>query len=172
MRKFVGSLALILIALVAFYVWSHMSSSVVTEDQPASCTLEVKVCPDGSSVERTGPTCEFAACPSTPVIVATSTDVTLGVGQKGRVGDLEISFNSFLQDSRCPIDVQCIQAGAVNINVTFTTGPHSETKNMPSDEVPQRFDRYQISSVNIVPARKSKVEIPANAYKITFHVSK
>src|SRR3989344_2394949 len=27
------------------------------------CTLDVKLCPDGSYVGRTGPNCEFAACP-------------------------------------------------------------------------------------------------------------
>ncbi|MBX7081240.1 MAG: hypothetical protein K1X88_18715 [Nannocystaceae bacterium] len=27
------------------------------------CTEEAKVCPDGSSVSRSGPNCEFAACP-------------------------------------------------------------------------------------------------------------
>lgn len=29
-----------------------------------ACTLEAKICPDGSSVGRTGPNCEFAQCPS------------------------------------------------------------------------------------------------------------
>jgi len=28
-----------------------------------ACTLEAKICPDGTSVGRTGPNCEFAACP-------------------------------------------------------------------------------------------------------------
>lgn len=28
----------------------------------AACTAEAKICPDGSSVGRTGPSCEFAAC--------------------------------------------------------------------------------------------------------------
>jgi hypothetical protein len=28
------------------------------------CTMEAKLCPDGSSVGRTGPNCEFAACPA------------------------------------------------------------------------------------------------------------
>jgi len=28
------------------------------------CTMEAKLCPDGSSVGRIGPNCEFAACPS------------------------------------------------------------------------------------------------------------
>ena len=30
-----------------------------------TCTLEAKICPDGSAVGRTGPRCEFAACPGT-----------------------------------------------------------------------------------------------------------
>jgi Leucine-rich repeat (LRR) protein len=29
-----------------------------------ACTLEAKVCPDGTAVGRTGPNCEFSACPS------------------------------------------------------------------------------------------------------------
>src|SRR3989344_3880885 len=31
---------------------------------PAACTMEAKICPDGSAVGRTGPNCEFAACPA------------------------------------------------------------------------------------------------------------
>jgi len=29
-----------------------------------ACTMEAKLCPDGSYVGRTGPDCEFAPCPS------------------------------------------------------------------------------------------------------------
>ena len=32
-------------------------------NQKQNCTLEAKICPDGSSVGRTMPNCEFAACP-------------------------------------------------------------------------------------------------------------
>lgn len=31
--------------------------------QKVACTMEAKLCPDGSYVGRTGPNCEFAACP-------------------------------------------------------------------------------------------------------------
>lgn len=35
---------------------------------PVACTMEARICPDGSSVGRTGPNCEFAACPGvTPI---------------------------------------------------------------------------------------------------------
>jgi hypothetical protein len=33
------------------------------DDGKAACTEEAKLCPDGSSVSRTGPDCEFPACP-------------------------------------------------------------------------------------------------------------
>ncbi len=54
-----------------------------------ACTLEAKVCPDGSSVGRTGPNCEFAVCPSgsgytnkpnsspNPKVCQTNTDCSL-----------------------------------------------------------------------------------------------
>lgn len=31
--------------------------------EPIACTMEAKLCPDGSAVGRGGPDCEFAACP-------------------------------------------------------------------------------------------------------------
>lgn len=40
------------------------------ENQPVNqtetaCTLDAKICPDGSTVGRTGPNCKFAPCPRT-----------------------------------------------------------------------------------------------------------
>lgn len=34
------------------------------DNSEKACTLEAKMCPDGSAVGRTGPNCEFSACPS------------------------------------------------------------------------------------------------------------
>lgn len=34
------------------------------ESGPVACTKEAKICPDGSTVGRTGPNCEFAECPA------------------------------------------------------------------------------------------------------------
>src|SRR3989344_6941774 len=33
------------------------------KDSGNSCTMDAKICPDGTSVGRTGPNCEFAPCP-------------------------------------------------------------------------------------------------------------
>ena len=36
---------------------------VTEEVPPVACTMDAKMCPDGSYVGRVGPNCEFAACP-------------------------------------------------------------------------------------------------------------
>lgn len=47
------------------YLFGQHSSKSQNQPNQKACTLEAKICPDGSSVGRTGPSCEFAPCPST-----------------------------------------------------------------------------------------------------------
>ncbi|MFA5184077.1 MAG: hypothetical protein WC456_00965 [Patescibacteria group bacterium] len=62
---------LVLLALIYFL---YRSFAPAGSDQPGqagqpsqaiACTLEAKICPDGSAVGRSGPDCQFAACPET-----------------------------------------------------------------------------------------------------------
>jgi tryptophan-rich sensory protein len=46
---------------LTYSVWQLNSQPTTFE--PTACTMEAKLCPDGSYVGRTGPQCEFAACP-------------------------------------------------------------------------------------------------------------
>lgn len=58
---------IILLFGVGYIVFIKSSSN----NQPIACTMEAKLCPDGSSVGRSGPKCEFTACPevvSQPII--------------------------------------------------------------------------------------------------------
>jgi hypothetical protein len=58
---------LILLMLIVLLVAGGIISGVYfwqkNNHQPVACTTEAKICPDGSSVGRTGPNCKFAACP-------------------------------------------------------------------------------------------------------------
>ena len=56
--------AVVMIAGLIF-VFNKMGSSS-PEDSPVVCAMDVKICPDGSAVGRTGPNCEFAECPEAP----------------------------------------------------------------------------------------------------------
>lgn len=45
---------------------SSPSPTPTPQDNGKPCTQEAKICPDGSSVGREGPNCEFTQCPTTP----------------------------------------------------------------------------------------------------------
>ncbi len=56
---------------------------------PVVCTMDAKICPDGSSVGRTGPNCEFEECPTplesaspsaTPTATATPSSTSTPTG--------------------------------------------------------------------------------------------
>lgn len=42
---------------------TDLPTSFPESEDPVMCTLEAKLCPDGSYVGRTGPKCEFSLCP-------------------------------------------------------------------------------------------------------------
>lgn len=70
---FLGIVLLIGIAGGAYYLGTK--SSLTLPSQQKACTLEAKICPDGSSVGRSGPNCEFSSCPAvspTPVVGETA----------------------------------------------------------------------------------------------------
>ncbi|MFA5831605.1 MAG: Hint domain-containing protein [Candidatus Paceibacterota bacterium] len=63
----------VLLGVMATY--SYLTLSPVDPiDGGIACTMEAKICPDGSSVGRTGPNCEFEKCPSS------GTTGTVGTG--------------------------------------------------------------------------------------------
>jgi hypothetical protein len=68
--------AVFIIALSAgiFFLAYGMIIDEPATDNPgmAACTQEAKLCPDGSSVGRTGPKCEFAVCPTGKKVSAES----------------------------------------------------------------------------------------------------
>lgn len=43
---------------------------IPTPTEEIACTMEAKICPDGSSVGRVPPDCDFAACPNSETLYA------------------------------------------------------------------------------------------------------
>jgi hypothetical protein len=54
-------IAIFVLALLG-YLWTR-SFEKEGVPEPAACTMEAKICPDGTAVGRTGPKCEFTPCP-------------------------------------------------------------------------------------------------------------
>lgn len=68
MKKYL--IALVVIIALALIAWRSGKIPILNnlppagDGQPVACTMEAKQCSDGSYVGRTGPKCEFAACPA------------------------------------------------------------------------------------------------------------
>lgn len=90
--------AFILVAVVSLIFWEANNAAAPTTAGTV-CTLEAKLCPDGSYVGRTGPNCEFAACP------AATTTSTSGTGSSGGI----LPYTSGIQGTislgpTCPVE--------------------------------------------------------------------
>lgn len=59
------TLALGVVVIILLGVGGFLYRNVLetTGDGPVACTMDAKVCPDGTGVGREGPSCEFAPCP-------------------------------------------------------------------------------------------------------------
>src|SRR3989344_3954553 len=86
------------------------------------CQADAMICPDGSTVGRQGPKCEFAACPE---VTATSTLVTAYLGGTVTGLKVKVSPQAVVSDARCPAEV------------TFTFSPVTEPP------------RYAVTSVEV-----------------------
>lgn len=104
--------------------------------------------------------------------VSSNSNVALAVGESAVFGGLRISFDGMIQDNRCPVDVVCIQGGAVTARVTMSSAGKVEGRNFPSDEVPYRFGDYAISIIRVAPDRYSTFEVNPKDYIIVFHIVK
>jgi hypothetical protein len=62
-KIFAINLKLILLS-ICFFGWASLAFANADEEELTFCTMDVKACPDGSYVSRSGPRCEFALCPS------------------------------------------------------------------------------------------------------------
>jgi len=93
------------------YIYVNKKSAEVS---PAACTMEAKLCSDGSYVGRTEPNCEFASCPSSEGKVEFGKSVFMHINDEVVFPDGLILILKEVNDSRCPTDVQCIWQGELS----------------------------------------------------------
>lgn len=63
MKKVLILIVVLFFIGIAFVAYKSLSDKA-NPDTEVACTLDAKVCPDGTLVGRVGPNCEFAPCPS------------------------------------------------------------------------------------------------------------
>lgn len=124
-----GIIIILLIGTLGYYLGKTSNKSIIyptpTISQQKACTLEAKICPDGSSVGRILPNCEFAPCPIgsvTPMVVIPSLTPTIIV--QDETAKEENSFEKMFQNTvealRANNRDEMYQNLAPSLKVTFT----------------------------------------------------
>lgn len=102
-----------IIILVAIVIASVAGGGVyyfnkVKVSVPKACTMEAKLCPDGSSVGRSGPNCEFSSCPNPP-----PTGKPVEVFEPVTINQLIANMNKFENKK---VSVKGIYAGQMTVS--------------------------------------------------------
>lgn len=162
-------LTLVVVAGFLYYKNSEKYVPVQNENQTGyECNADGKICPDGSIVGRTGSDCHFAAC---PLPSATSTTLHTTLGQKMTGLNVSVTPKAIISDSRCPLDVQCIWAGTVEVRAVLETqvghGEHTLKLNEPLT-----FGDFTVTLTEVTPGTVAGQKIPDPSYRFTFEVKK
>lgn len=153
---------------VYFYPAISLSPVVVVPITPTACTEEAKVCPDGSAVGRTGPDCEFAACPVEVSPAAENTGAALN--QKILDNNVYITPLLVVSDSRCPVDVMCVWAGEVTLKTKLEKGRVSKEVVLKLN-APTAFEGILVTLVSVTPENNSKKPFAKEDYRFIFKVT-
>ncbi len=147
----------------AFYFYPPKTTSV----EPVACTQEAKICPDGSSVGRTGPACAFADCPAVPVV---KEEAKAALNQKIFNNGIFVTPLEVTADSRCPSDVTCVWAGEISLKVKLEKGTTTADVILKLQSAVV-FEEYTVTLTEVIPENNSKTTLNKADYRFTFNVT-
>lgn len=164
-----SKIALWIATAASLSVLALLIFSTYRQPLPVACTMEAKICPDGSAVGRQGPRCEFAECPGDTSGQMRST-VETGLNTSVSTLGVTITPLEIVEDSRCPIDVQCIWAGTVKVRALLESGLGTATQLFELN-MPITTEAEIVTLISVAPEKMAS-DTDASAYRFTFEVAK
>lgn len=103
--------------------------------------------------------------------------INTGERLEGKVGEgasafgIKIVPQEVLEDSRCPIDVTCIQAGTVKVKTLLTNGA-DETAQIFELNIPVIIGTAEVTLIDVSPQTESDLTIKPGDYVFVFEIKK
>lgn len=172
---FVGGACAIAAALFVVFGMPRVVTNPLAPGGPGACTADAKICPDGTAVGRIPPACEFAACPDAGSggevpVPGRKVSIMARVGMPVEALGETVIVRKVLEDSRCPVDVQCIWAGTVRLDVTVRGGMGDGQLTLSlGDTGSSEINTFAL--VGVSPAPQSGVDIAEGDYHFVIEVA-
>lgn len=93
---------------------------------------------------------------------------TAGLNQTAEIGDVRIRPLEVLEDSRCPVDVNCVHAGFFRVRVEIRTDRESRTEVMDWNRGLALEDARSLRLTEITPERRHEGPQDPRPYRLTF----
>ncbi len=107
-------------------------------------------------------------------------ELTLRINQETQIDSpaigLNLKFLSVVEDSRCPVGVDCIWEGNARVRLQIsssTTNDNSEVFELNTNLEPQsiRIENYEIKILDLIPSPKVDLKIEPENYTATFTIT-
>jgi hypothetical protein len=106
---------------------------------------------------------------ATPAPAQEPATITAALEQTISLGSISITPLAVLEDSRCPADVACIQAGTVRVSAMLSSSLGSGEKEFVVGE-PVTTEAETLTLVEVAPERVSDSSIDDDEYRFTFRI--
>ena len=119
----------------------------------------------------------LAGCQSVTAVQHDGT-FALQVGDRARVnnGDFVLHFVAVPQDSRCPVDVQCVWAGDAAVRVELTSSGRTRQRDLHTNStvgsVSAEHDGYVVELLDLTPVPRSGQVIEQGDYTARLRLSR
>lgn len=115
----------------------------------------------------------FGCARPQPQQVAAGAEFELPVGVTHRVADgPDVTFTGVVEDSRCPIDAVCVQAGWATILLSVAYGGSRSEVRLSTREgaSADTLHGHELRLISLLPPPRAAAPTPSEAYRVTLTV--
>lgn len=169
MKNIIIGVGIIIIIGGAYFLGTKSNTSEIESSSVVSTTTESSLLKTATTTTATTNTSAVVNKPAVKTTTQSSLNNTLKIGQRVLLNGVAVTPNKVTYDSRCPRDVQCIQAGIVELGVLLESGSLSQNAIITLGK-PFYFAERQITLTSVTPSKVSTKAIQESEYRFSITV--
>lgn len=162
-KQLIAGIVLIIVVGVGAFIYRNMMERPAAGGEQVACTMEARLCPDGSAVGRQGPNCEFTACPA-PNVEITDARIAFvlpaGYTQLMQGTTAQETLRTFTKPSQSA----SVQHSIIVKHYPIPAGKTADevilanTRYQPADMNAENFDRFTTKTIGNHTFRSTVIE--------------